>query len=747
MRILLQLLIAQMVCSFALAQIDTTQNNYFQIGIDDVLKLPVQINDEVSIASNIVKDASKQPASVTVISAEQIKYSAARNVSELLTMFVPGYFAVEDQDDLIAGFRGMAPDNNSKVLLLLNGQNMNTEFFWGPPDALLNGTDMSYIERIEVIRGPGSVTLGQGALLGVINIVTQNALKEDRQPLKIGFSAGLDGYFQSNMSLKFNVKGVKTYTHISGLNYNGQQLRNEGWVALQGNQGFAGGKVFDMSHRLRRANSLSIISKTQYKNLEVGFFKFTQKRDLYNFYRDREVLQQDVAGVNLAYNTNITHKITNRTEVSAINDNYSLYSLTGTVMGGTSEKRVGIKTLFTFDDLIKNNRLAIGLEYRGFLMGRKNKENNNFIANAINTFNPALANEQLTMSYKQNIGLISAFAEDFYAITSKLDVFAAFRFDKHPFWGQNISPRFGVIFTPLSALSTRISYQSGFRGAVGLHYSGGYRRDGFLRAENYNKIDDASIPEERNINSIIPERINNIEWAIRWTIYKALTLNTVSFYNTVSNVIDVGVIYKDPQVFPMVNIGSDVAGDWNGYWYFKNMLGKFAQIGNETSLAYQTGKFNIILSHAITKVQSATSAQTELAEKASSMYLALNAEDKKPHYKAFPEMITRLNILCNPIQNLHLSINALRYSKWYSPAGTIAEGGLMLNAGAGYNFKNRIELQLLVKNLANATNLYPMNSNAGGPDVSPGTPAWETRSFWINITIALGTGVTETIKK
>ena len=59
------------------------------------------------------------------------------------------------------------------MLLLVNGVNMNTEFFWGPPGAILNSTNYDYIDRIEVIRGPGSVTLGQGALLGVINIITK----------------------------------------------------------------------------------------------------------------------------------------------------------------------------------------------------------------------------------------------------------------------------------------------------------------------------------------------------------------------------------------------------------------------------------------------------------------------------------------------------------------------------------------------------------------------------------------------
>ncbi len=723
--------------SFVHAQIDTTKNLLFQVEAEDILRLPVRTDEQISTASNLVRDAAKQPASVTVVSQEQIKYSGARNISELLTLFVPGFFAIEDQDDIIAGFRGMAPDNNSKVLLLLNGQNMNTEFFWGPPDALLHGTDMQFIERIEVIRGSGSVTLGQGALLGVINIITQDALKESAYPVKVSASGGMNAYFQTNMSLRFNLKSVKNYTYLSTFGYEGQAFRNEGWAALQGNQGWAGGKVFDMNHRLRRANGFSLMSHTQYKNWQFHFFRFLQKRDLYNFYRDREVLQQDLMGANLAYQANLTPKIVNKTDLNIIEDNYSLNSLTGTAMGGTAERRLGLKTLFTFDDLIKNNKLAVGAEYRLFMMGRQNRDNNNYIANVINTFNPATANQELTMGYAQQIGLLSVFAEDFYNITSKLAVFFAFRYDQHPYWGRNISPRFGLIYSPLPALSVRASYQAGFRGAVGLHYSGGYRRDGFLRAANYNKVGEASIPQEKNIEKITPERINNLELSIRYNPLKELTFQTVGFYNTVSNVIDVGVIYQDPAVFPMVNVGSDIAGDWNGYWYFKNTKGVFSQMGLESSLAYQTPKLNVSLSHSIVRVANATDIQRELARKANSMYLAANA-DSSLHYKAFPEMVTRLHVSAKPLRRWHLSAQMLHYGAWYSPAGTVAKGGWITNFGVGYEVNSRFELHFLSKNILNATPLYPMNSNAGGPDVSPGTPAWETRSFWLRGVLALG---------
>lgn len=729
MKIIFTLLFICIISNSLHSQNDSTI--LFQPSMNEMLTIKPQQIKEVSIASNVIADIDKQPASVTIITSQQLKLSAARTLSEALMLFVPGYFAVEDQDDIISGFRGLAPDNNSKVLFLINGQNLNTEFFWGPPDALLNSPNMDYIESVEVIRGPGSVILGQGALLGVINIITKDANKEDVGSVQFNAGLGLNNFYNGSMDIRLNLKGIKTYTNITGIDYNGQALRNEGWVALQGNQGVAGGKVADMGHRLRRTQNFSFINNIQYKKLNFNLIQTSQKRDLYNFYRDREVFRQDLLAANVSYTTNINTNITNVSTASAIRDDYFLSSLSGVNMGGTSEVRYGLKTLFTIDNLFKGNKLAIGGEARLFQMGKRNTDGNNFIANRIGSFNPQTANQELTMGYAQNITLLSIFAENFYSLNDKIDFFGAIRFDKHPFWGDNFSPRFGIIYSPTKKILFRASYQSGFRGAVGLHYSGGYRNDGFLRADNYGKVRQANIPNERNINPIAPERINNIELATRIKFSERLVFNGTFFYNTIQNIIDVGVIYQDPAVFSMVNIGTDVAGDWNGYWYFKNTLGTFSQIGTELSLAYTTPKFSVQATQAIVQVQSATKEQSDLAISANSMYLAADAQNsQKLHHKAFPEMVTRLNLLANPINRLNLSLNFMYYSDWYSPIGTKARGGLFGNFGVGYNFTNNLELNFSFKNITNNTNLYPMNSNAGGPDVSPGTAGWESRTFW-----------------
>ncbi len=727
-KILLSLSFITLIGANLLAQVETDSSGLFKSSVDELLKLPVSTKGKGSIASNVIQDENKQPASVTIITKEQLRTSGARTLSEALMMYVPGYFTVEDQDDVIAGFRGLAPDNNSKVMFLINGQNMNTEFFWGPPGALLNSPNMDYIERIEVIRGPGSVTLGQGALLGVINVITADAGNTEGSKAEVGVTAGGNDFYNGTASFRSNNKGLKTFFYGTTYKYRGQELRNEGWAKDKGNEGYLGGKVVDSGLRLKRTNGSMMLGKLEYKGFTLNLMNVQQRQDLYNFYRDRNVQAQNIISANLEYAFKINENIRNKTSISLINDDIGLLSVTGATMGGTAEVRLGVKTIFNIDNLWKNNRLAIGIEGRQFQMGRNNVAGNNFIANKIGTFDAGTANQQLTMVYRQNIDVISIFLEDFYTISPKVDFFAAVRVDKHPYWGTNFVPRIGIFYTPTQALIIRAAYQGGFRGAVGLHYAGGYRRDGMLRADNYSSVGGANIPGSTNIPTIAPERMSSFELAATFKPNKKLNVNLVTYYNQVSNVIDVGVIYQDPTVFTVPNVGTDIAGDWNGYWYFKNTPGTFSQFGAELTVQYVTEKFSTQASYSYAGVTQVSKEQKDIAIAANSMYLA--ADGEKVAYKAFPQSMFKLNAQYKFTEDFFVSMTSIYYGGWYSPAGAKEKGGILINMALGYNISKNFEFQLTGKNLSNEQNLAPMTSNAGGQAVSPGAPSWERTTYW-----------------
>ena len=108
-----------------------------------------------------------------------------------------------------------------------------------------------------------------------------------------------------------------------------------------------------------------------------------------------------------------------RTSLNYTQDHFALHSKTGTTMGGTREDRYGFKNVLNIDNLIPNNKLAVGFELRNFRMGKRNFQNNNFVANVVNGFDPAVANEELSMGFQKNINVWSVFLENFIYFKTK----------------------------------------------------------------------------------------------------------------------------------------------------------------------------------------------------------------------------------------------------------------------------------------------------------------------------------------
>ncbi len=137
------------------------------------LTLEELLNTEVVIGSSTGSKLSTTPVSVTTITRDMIDVTPARNIADLIEIYVPGALWLDHLAPRI-GIRGLIADRNYKILLLVNGRNMNQKASQGVTLEILDW-DLNDIERIEIIRGPGSVTYGPGAIAGVINIVTRSA--------------------------------------------------------------------------------------------------------------------------------------------------------------------------------------------------------------------------------------------------------------------------------------------------------------------------------------------------------------------------------------------------------------------------------------------------------------------------------------------------------------------------------------------------------------------------------------------
>lgn len=150
------------------------------------LSLEELLAQEVSISTQSKRKLSKAPSVVTVITAEDIKATGATNLVEVL-QGVPGIYVRASQFGFrpLVHFRGAGAN---QTLLMVNGAPMK-DLLWGF-GIFWKGLPVSAIERIEIIRGPGSALFGSDASAGVINVITWTA--GENTEAEAGLRAGAD---------------------------------------------------------------------------------------------------------------------------------------------------------------------------------------------------------------------------------------------------------------------------------------------------------------------------------------------------------------------------------------------------------------------------------------------------------------------------------------------------------------------------------------------------------------------------
>src|SRR6266508_457019 len=129
---------------------------------------------EISSVSKRAEPLAEAPASVYVITREDIRRSGATSIPEILRLAPNLQVARVDSSQYAITARGFNSTTANKLLVLIDGRSVYTPLFsgvfWDAQDTLLED-----IERIEVISGPGGTLWGSNAVNGVINIITRHS--------------------------------------------------------------------------------------------------------------------------------------------------------------------------------------------------------------------------------------------------------------------------------------------------------------------------------------------------------------------------------------------------------------------------------------------------------------------------------------------------------------------------------------------------------------------------------------------
>ena len=146
-------------------------------------------DDAVVITATRFTDSKRDlPVGVTLIGADDIRRSASSNLGDILAQF--GLLQTRDLAGTLnqgLDLRGFGITGDQNTLVLLDGVRISENEI---EPASLSSIPLESIERVEIVRGSGSVLYGGGATGGTINIITRHGAPGERRAVALARAGG-----------------------------------------------------------------------------------------------------------------------------------------------------------------------------------------------------------------------------------------------------------------------------------------------------------------------------------------------------------------------------------------------------------------------------------------------------------------------------------------------------------------------------------------------------------------------------
>lgn len=187
-----------------------------ELGEETLLMFVGEIEPVVTVASRVPEAATTAPAVVTVISHEQIVRQGYQTIAEILSD-QPGFYISSNGRGSVPYLRGL----RDSILFLYDGVPLTTDVTknFAPIDSEIS---LTAVERIEIVRGPGSVLWGPDAFAGVVNIVPKHGYENVGGELSM--QAGNRNHYTANVAQGHSGTYWDAYLAISGARQDYQHL-------------------------------------------------------------------------------------------------------------------------------------------------------------------------------------------------------------------------------------------------------------------------------------------------------------------------------------------------------------------------------------------------------------------------------------------------------------------------------------------------------------------------------------------
>ena len=153
------------------AEDSTDLSKLKNLSIDEIMEINIPTVYGASKHEQLITDA---PSSVTIVTREEIQTYGHRTLADILRS-VRDFYVSDDRNYGYIGVRGInrPGDFGGRILLLVDGLRLNDPIYDSAAVLTDFPIDVEMIERVEVIRGPGSALYGNNAFVAVVNVITR----------------------------------------------------------------------------------------------------------------------------------------------------------------------------------------------------------------------------------------------------------------------------------------------------------------------------------------------------------------------------------------------------------------------------------------------------------------------------------------------------------------------------------------------------------------------------------------------
>jgi iron complex outermembrane receptor protein len=479
------------------------------MSLEDLMDIPVYA------ASRHEQSSSEAPASVTIVTSEEIRRYGWRTMLDILRS-IRGFYGSYDRNYSSLGVRGILRpgDYNTRILMLVDGHRVN-DMIYGQNGLTYDfPVDVDLIDRVEVVRGPSSSLYGSNAFLAVVSVITRRGTAVKGVELS-GAAASYDTY-KGRATLGSRTSGGTEYLlSATGYKSQGDDLFFPEFAATNG--GTASGMDGERQAGIFGSVSFGDFSVRGVYNSRMKEVPTASYGTIFNDPRFKT--WDDRAWVDLSWRKNFS----DRTEVNArvYYDWYHYYAdypfagvdnTSGSPVDYTYINKDGARVQWYGAELLlshrfgDSHRVTTGAEYRdAFQMDQWNYNENPYFQ--------ALDDHRTEQVY-------ALFLQDEIVLGGGVTVIAGLRYDHYSTFGGTTNPRLAVVWNPRAGTTLKLLYGRAFRApnAYEMYY------------------DDQGLSQFGN-PSLTPETIESLEAVLEQTLGEKVRFTVTGFQNRINDLI------------------------------------------------------------------------------------------------------------------------------------------------------------------------------------------------------------------